>query len=58
MKNAIDLIARASRFNEDAYLIAAGDPTLVHDLVAEVARLREEKPVIASCYGPGRHEGP
>jgi hypothetical protein len=37
----MDVIERATRFNEDAYVIAAGDPALVHDLVAEVKRLRE-----------------
>lgn len=31
---------RAKRYNEDAYVIAAADPTLVHDLVAEVEQLR------------------
>lgn len=40
MNNRADVIARAQRFSEDARIIAANDPTLVHDLVAEVTELR------------------
>lgn len=36
-----DVVDRAMRFDEDAYVIAAADPTLVHDLVTEVKTLRE-----------------
>lgn len=40
MGNQPDVIARAQRFNEDARVIAVNDPTLVHDLVAEITELR------------------
>ncbi len=49
-----DVVERAQRFNEDAYLIAAGDPFLVRDLVATVEDLRVSLRVAQSTsYGLG-----
>lgn len=38
--NQLDVVERAKRFNEDAYVIVSGDPTLVQDLVTAVEELR------------------
>lgn len=40
MDDPLDVVARARRLNEDARIIAENDPTLVHDLAAEVTELR------------------